>query len=124
MSNPFTYAELHTKNATAAKAFYGQLFDWRLKDEPMPGGTYISIETGDAVPGGLLEADEPAGSRWLPYMLVGDLLASTAKARKLGAQVVKENMEVPGMGRYSVLVDPTGASFGLWEKAGNTGKQS
>ena len=117
MSNPFTYAELHTKNATAAKAFYGQLFDWRLKDEPMPGGTYISVDTGDAVPGGLLEADEPAGSRWLPYVQVGDLLASTAKARKLGAQVVKENMEVPGMGRYSVLVDPTGASFGLWEKA-------
>src|SRR5688500_4964849 len=63
MSNPFTYAELHTKNAAAARAFYGQLFDWRLKDEPMPGGTYISVDTGDAVPGGLLEADEPAGSR-------------------------------------------------------------
>ena len=121
MSNSFTYAELHTKNAAAAKAFYGQLFDWRLKDEPMPGGTYISIDTGDAVPGGLLEADEAGGSRWLPYVLVGDLLASTAKAKKLGAQAMKENMEVPGMGRYSVLVDPTGASFGLWEK---TGKQS
>lgn len=121
MSNPFTYAELHTKNASAAKAFYSQLFDWRLKDEPMPGGTYVSIDTGDAVPGGLLEADEAAGSRWLPYVLVGDLLASTAKAKKLGAQAVKENLEVPGMGRYSVLVDPTGASFGLWEK---TGKQS
>ena len=118
MSNPFTYAELHTKNATAAKAFYGQLFDWRLKDEQMPGGTYISVDTGDAVPGGLLEADEPAGSRWLPYVLVGDLLASTAKAKKLGAQVVKENMEVPGMGRYSVFVGSDGCVAGLWEKAG------
>ena len=87
----------------------------------MPGGTYITSTPATRCRGALLEADEAGGSRWLPYVLVGDLLASTAKAKKLGAQAMKENMEVPGMGRYSVLVDPTGASFGLWEK---TGKQS
>ena len=83
MANPFTYAELHTKDAGAAKAFYGRLFDWKLEDQPMPGGkgTYTEIDTGDTgVPGGLLQADEPGGSRWLPYVKVGDLLATTEKA--------------------------------------------
>src|SRR4029079_15092223 len=43
MSNPIAYAELHTKNATAAKAFYSELFDWKLTDHQMPGGLYTEI---------------------------------------------------------------------------------
>jgi predicted enzyme related to lactoylglutathione lyase len=121
MSNPFTYAELHTKDAAAAKAFYGQLFDWKIKDTPTPMGTYTEIDTGDKVPGGIFQPKEGGGSQWLPYILVGDVAASTVKAKRLGAQAIKENQEVPGMGRYSVLVDPTGATFGLWEKTAPQG---
>ena len=116
MSNPIAYAELHTKNATTAKAFYGELFDWKLTDHQMPGGLYTEISAGEGIPSGLLQADELAGSRWLPYVTVGDLVAATEKAKRLGAKAVKENQEVPGMGRYSLLTDPTGATFGLWQK--------
>src|SRR5690348_7286741 len=108
--NSIAYAELHTRNAVTAKTFYGKLFDWKLVDHQTPGGVYTEISPGAGITGGLLEADEAGGSRWLPYISVGDLLAATEKAKALGAKAVKENQEVPGMGRYSVLIDPTGAS--------------
>jgi predicted enzyme related to lactoylglutathione lyase len=38
---------------------------------------------------------------------VDDVKAATAKART----------EVPGMGSFSIFVDPTGASLGLWQAA-------
>jgi predicted enzyme related to lactoylglutathione lyase len=41
--------------------------------------------------------------------------AATKKAKSLGAKVLKEVSEVPGMGSFSVVTDPTGAMFGLWE---------
>lgn len=52
-------------------------------------------------------------------ILVDDISASTAKAQTLGATIVKEVTEVPDMGWFSVMVDPTGAAFGPWQaKAG------
>jgi len=114
MSNPISYAELHTKNAAAAKTFYGKLFDWKLVDHQMPYGLYTEISPGEGITGGLLQADA-GDSHWLPYVTVSDLIAATEKAKGLGAKALKENQEVPGMGRYSVLTDPTGAFFGLWQ---------
>ena len=38
-----------------------------------------------------------------------------AKAKKLGARVMKEVTEVMGMGWLSIIEDPTGAAVGLWE---------
>ena len=44
-------------------------------------------------------------------------LASTdaAKAKTLGANVVVETQEVPEMGWFSIITDPTGAHLGLWQ---------
>jgi uncharacterized protein len=118
MSNPFTYAELHTQDPAAAKAFYGQLFDWKVEDHPMPGGAYTEINPGEGFGGGLLRSQDGGASHWLPYIKVSDLGASTKAAKLLGARALKESVEVPNMGRYSVLLDPTGAAFGMWQQTG------
>jgi predicted enzyme related to lactoylglutathione lyase len=115
MSNPFTYAELHTQTPKAAKTFYGQLFDWKMEDHENPQGTYTEIDPGEGFPGGLLQAASPtAGSHWLPYIKVADVVAATARAKELGASVRQDLVEIPE-GRFSVLVDPTGAPFGLFQ---------
>ena len=114
MPNPFAYAELHTTDAGRAKEFYRKLFDWKLEDAPTPGGNYTLIHPGEGIEGGLL-ADEFAG--WQVYVSVADLVAATRRARELGAQVLEELREVPGEGRFSVVRDPTGVRFALWEKA-------
>jgi predicted enzyme related to lactoylglutathione lyase len=48
-------------------------------------------------------------------VLVEDVEAATNKARSLGATVMKDVTEVPGMGRFSIIADPTGAVLGLWQ---------
>jgi predicted enzyme related to lactoylglutathione lyase len=117
MSNPFTYAELHTQDPTAAKTFYRQLFDWKMSDHENPKGTYTEIDPGEGFPGGLLRAaSAAAGSHWLPYVKVADIAAATTRAKSLGASPVQEIVEIPE-GLFSVLVDPTGAPFGLFQKS-------
>jgi predicted enzyme related to lactoylglutathione lyase len=41
--------------------------------------------------------------------------AATAKAKSLGATVMKDVTEVPNAGSFSVILDPTGAAIGLWQ---------
>jgi predicted enzyme related to lactoylglutathione lyase len=53
-------------------------------------------------------------SAWMPYVLVDDIDAATAKAEKLGAKICKGVTDV-GMGRLSIFEDPTGAILGLWQ---------
>lgn len=116
MANPFVHIELSTTDLDQAKAFYGQLFDWKTKDMPMPQGSYTTIFVGGGTGGGMMKQMMPgAPSAWLPYVEVDDLQASTAKAKSLGATVLKDVTEVDGMGWFSIVTDPTGASIGLWK---------
>jgi hypothetical protein len=55
----------------------------------------------------------PAG--WVAYVLVPDVASATAKAKDLGATVLKDRTEVAGMGCFSIIADPTGAQLGLWQ---------
>ena len=56
-----------------------------------------------------------APPQWVPYVLVSDIAAATEKAKSLGATLLVDIMEVPGMGRFSMFHDPTGATFAMWE---------
>lgn len=122
MANPFVHVELSSTDIGAAKSFYGKLFDWQLEDVVMsPEMTYTMIKAGDGTGGGMMQQMIPgAPSAWLSYVQVDDIKASTAKAASLGANIVQDVTEVPGMGWFSVIVDPTGASFGLWQNAPGT----
>ena len=56
-----------------------------------------------------------APSFWLAYVAVADIKAATAKAKSLGATIIKESQEVQGTGWFSIITDPTGATIGLWQ---------
>jgi uncharacterized protein len=116
MANPFVHVELNTTDVSKAKAFYAKLFDWQLEDMPIGGDTYTMIRVGEGTGGGLMKQPVPgAPSAWLAYVLVDDLKAATSKAKSLGATVMKDETEVMGAGKFSIIVDPTGAYLGLWE---------
>ncbi len=117
MANPFVHIELHTKDIAKAKDFYSKLFDWKLTDVPMPGdagGTYTMIDVGTGTGGGMFQNLE-GPPRWLAYVAVEDIVASTNKARELGANIVQDVIKVGDFGRMSIIVDPTGAVFALWK---------
>jgi uncharacterized protein len=116
MGNPFVHLELNTTDVAKAKAFYGKLFDWKLEDVSMGEGTYTMIKVGEGTGGGLMKQPVPgAPSAWLAYAQVDDLKAATSKAKSLGATVMKDEIEVMGAGKFSIIIDPTGAALGLWE---------
>ena len=114
MANPFVHLELHTKDVDKSKKFYTSLFDWKL--EEFSGMDYTIINVGEGTGGGMMKNPMPNDAdNWLPYILVDDVAASTKKAKSLGAAVVQEVTEIPDMGWFSVILDPTGAAFGLWQ---------
>jgi len=122
MPNPFVHIELNSTDPAKAKAFYDQLFDWEMKDIPLPGSSpdanevYTTINVGGGTGGGIMRQMMPnAPSAWLAYALVKDLRAATDKAAALGATIIKDVSEVPGMGYLSIIKDPTGAYLGLWQ---------
>jgi uncharacterized protein len=121
MPNPFVHVELATTDLGKAKQFYGKLFDWKTQDMPMPEGTYTMIDPGEiqyGSGGGMMQHPMPgAPSMWMAYVQVDDVKAATAKAKSLGAQVMRDVTEVKGMGWFTIIVDPTGAHLGLWESA-------
>jgi uncharacterized protein len=117
MGNPFVHVELNTTDVEKAKAFYSQLFDWQFEDVPMgPSGTYAIVKVGDGTGGGLLKNPmRGVPSFWLAYVLVDDIGAATRKADGLGARIVKDSVEVPDMGWFTIIEDPTGAALALWK---------
>ena len=118
MPNPFVHVELNSNDVNKAKSFYQKLFDWELEDipSPTPAGAYTMIKVGNGTGGGMMKNMIPgAESFWLSYVQVDDIEASTKKAQSLGAKVMKDVSEVMGFGWLSIIVDPTGAMFGLWK---------
>ncbi|MEW6586184.1 MAG: VOC family protein [Nitrospirota bacterium] len=119
MANPFVHIELQTQDLEKSKKFYSSMFDWKL--EEIPDIDYTIISVGEGTGGGMMRKPHPdIPDNWLPYIMVEDVGASTKKAKALGATVVKDVTEVPDMGWFSVIIDPTGAAFGLWQS--KTGK--
>ena len=92
MANAFVHVELNTTDPAKAKTFYGKLFDWKMEDMDMgPTGTYTMINPGEGTGGGLFKNPIPgAPSFWLAYAIVDDVKAATAKAKSLGAAVMKD----------------------------------
>ena len=117
MPNPFVHVELNSTDVEKSKDFYGKLFNWKFEDMQMDQGmTYTLINVGEGTGGGMLKQLMPGSpSSWLAYVLVDDIQAATRKARDLGANVMKDSMQVKDMGWLSIIVDPTGAMLGLWQ---------
>jgi predicted enzyme related to lactoylglutathione lyase len=57
------------------------------------------------------------GAHWLAYLTVDDVDAATEQAQELGANVVFSPEDIEGVGRFSVITDPTGAAIGLYRSA-------
>jgi uncharacterized protein len=117
MANPFVHVELATTDLDKAKSFYQSLFDWKLNEMAMDGGmTYTMIDVGEGTGGGMMKHPMAgAPSAWLSYVNVDNVAAATAKAKSLGATILREVTEVPNAGSFSIIVDPTGAMLGLWQ---------
>ena len=111
--DPVVHLELHTGNCARASDFYARLLGWRAETVEVAHRTYLSLQLGNGLEGGIVEHDGE-GSLWLPYVEVADLVEVTDRARELGAAVVLEPSEGP-VGWRSILAVPSGARIALWQ---------
>lgn len=117
MANGFVHIELGTDDVAKAKKFYKSLFDWKITDVPDMSYTLIDAGKGSAG-GGMMKKQTPdQPTMWLPYVEVDSVKKTVAKAKKAGATAMVEYMAIGDMGAIGVLMDPTGAAFGIWEKS-------
>jgi predicted enzyme related to lactoylglutathione lyase len=111
--NPIVHLELHTGDLKGARAGYEDLFGWRSARIGVGERSYVGLELGDGMGGGIVECGI-ARPRWVPYVEVGELLAATELARDLGAAVLLGPREGPA-GWRSVVELPAAGEVGLWQ---------
>jgi predicted enzyme related to lactoylglutathione lyase len=114
--------EVMTRDVDAARSFYAQLLGWTTEEMPMGDmGTYTMFRKGDTQVAGMMGMDGPqfegVPSHWLSYIAVESVEDRTAAARNLGATVHVPPTDIPNIGRFSVIADPTGAVIALFEKS-------
>ncbi|MDA1266652.1 MAG: VOC family protein [Planctomycetota bacterium] len=111
----FCWDELHATDTEKAMAYYGATFGWTFETIDMGElGTYNMSKSADGTYiGGIMQT--PSGHHaWLSYVAVEDVDATNAKAVELGGKSIVAPGTIPGRGRFSVLLDPTGCVFALF----------
>jgi hypothetical protein len=123
----FSWVELGTTDAEAAKKFYTGLFGWEPMDTPAgDAGTYTLLKLRGHEVGGLSRMQKEMIAQgvpphWLPYIAVTSADDTTKKATSLGAKILAGPFDVMEHGRMSVIQDPTGASFAVWQAKAHPG---
>jgi predicted enzyme related to lactoylglutathione lyase len=112
-SKPVVHLELHTGDLEQARDFYAELFGWRPEWIDSEDGSYLALEMGHQLGGGIVECPTER-SLWLPYVEVAEITEATERARRLGASVLLEPREGPA-GWRSVVVTPAGGEIALWQ---------
>jgi predicted enzyme related to lactoylglutathione lyase len=108
----FSWFELMTTDVVAAKKFYKELFGWETQDMPMGDMTYTILKVGGKGVAGMMTTPEEAKGMppmWDVYITVDDVDATARKVEELGGKVLRPPADIPNVGRFCVIGDPTGA---------------
>jgi len=52
-------------------------------------------------------------AHWMAYIAVDDVDAAAAKLDSLGGTLIHGPQDIPNVGRFCIIQDPTGAAVGL-----------
>jgi predicted enzyme related to lactoylglutathione lyase len=115
----FSWAELCTPDAAAARSFYPAVFGWDAVAVlvAMPAGevAYTVFVAGGAELAGLLPAEGAFGPSglpcWLAYVEVADADATAERVAGLGGAVLAEPFDVPRIGRIGLFAGRDGEMF-------------
>ncbi len=116
----FCWDELHAKDMEGEKKFYGGVFGWTGTEDKGDVEYWHWKNAGKEVGGMTSHMGAPGvPPHWLPYIAVSDVDGVTKKVETLGGKVMMPAMEIPNVGRFSVVQDPTGAVFSPFRSARN-----
>lgn len=110
----FVWRDLMTKDMTASKQFYGELFRWRFENARRGDRPYVLARSSTLPVAGIVDVsgNADAGSQWLSYISVSDVDKSVAFVQAERGKVLVEPRDLP-IARVAVVTDPEGAPLGL-----------
>jgi len=117
----FGWVELATTDIFKGKSFYEKLLGWQTEDVPIPdGGSYTMARLSGKDVGGMYQIfgeqkKQGVPPHWLSYILVTNADEISNKANNIGGKVIKDPFDVMDIGRMSVIKDPMGAVFAVWQ---------
>lgn len=120
------WIDLSAYDLDAATNFYGSVFGWSYPPQHPDAGGWRAAMVGHEYAGGL--SPRPEGvpvSMWTVFFGTSDIFAAVARATELGASAMMPPMPVVIDGvlmtTIALMVDPTGALFGLAQQGANPG---
>lgn len=115
----FCWNELMTPDTKKAQEFYSSLLGWTTQEHAMGNMTYTMFMSGDKGIAGMMQTPQDQATQipphWMSYICVADVEDTLEKAKSLGASVKVPVTPVPGMGRFIIIQDPTGAHIAFWQ---------
>jgi uncharacterized protein len=106
--------ELSTSDPKGAQDFYGPLLGWSWARANMPDMDYYLATRDGSMIAGMMKGDLGGPPpMWMIYFAVSNVDATVAAMLRDGAKVIVPPADIPGTGRFSLLIDPQGAAFGL-----------
>lgn len=110
----FVWHDLMSTDPGASLAFYSALFGWTTTEMALGEmGAYHMLAAGDATFGGLVPLDASHGlpSHWMAYVGTHDVDATCTQVDAAGGRTCVPPTDIPGVGRFAVVEDPSGAIF-------------
>lgn len=116
----FFWYDLMTSDVPAALKFYKAVVGWN--DQPFPGSAigYVVLKAGDTGIGGIMPLpNDHMPPCWQGYIKATDTDAQAKEAVAAGGKIMRGPEDIPGnVGRFCVIVDPTGAAYMLLQPNG------
>jgi predicted enzyme related to lactoylglutathione lyase len=103
--------DLMTTDVERARAFYGELLGWEVEVWKPGEMDYPMITVNGQMHGGFATLDPASGAppHWIAYVRVDDVDAASERAAGAGGSVAFQPMDIPEVGRFSVIADQQGA---------------
>lgn len=105
----FVFHDLMSDDVGRSTSFYGSLFpEWEIQEIDLgDAGSYHSISIDGLRRGGIVPfaANANVASHWVGYVEVADCEATIDRAISDGGTVPVSMMDVPYMGKFSVIMD-------------------
>jgi predicted enzyme related to lactoylglutathione lyase len=115
----FCWNELVTRDMEGASKFYTELLGWKAVDGSMTEMPYTLLKAGEKDAGGMMnmppDVPNEVPAHWMAYITVDDVDAAAKKVAELGGEVFHGPQDIPEVGRFCIIKDPTGAVVSLMQ---------
>ena len=115
----FVWCELMTTDTTAADSFYKKVVGWTSVPFAPDGSYTVFNNPSGAGVAGLMKLPDAARQmgvppNWMMYVGTPSVDDTAVRIAQLGGRVVKQPEDIPNTGRFAVVQDPFGATFGIY----------